>query len=143
MTKPNNKTTVGMLVEKLTELSMKHPQAQVYCQTGDFGPCVDYNIVNCAEDDELEDYAINICHHRYGNYKPLDTNQLVVELLKFPLTTYMITVSDGFPAYFNIIESAEDFAKRWSHLEGTKRTAKDIYKAFPDITFPAALIDVE
>ena len=50
MIKPNDKTTVGMLVEKLTEFSMKHPQAQVYCQTGDFGPCVDYNIVNCAEE---------------------------------------------------------------------------------------------
>lgn len=124
----------------------ENPDAEVLVETGDYGPCVEYNpateILTRDEDEWVDEDAVLIDS---DDDKPtMKVSELVEQLGKMEMKLE-VEISDGYPAAPYLISSYEEFAK---HEQGRAHyqsgcTAADEMKYFPNLKFPIIIIDTE
>lgn len=120
--------------------------ADVYVETGDYGPCVAYDpaggIFTSNEDEFVDEGAILIDS---DDDKPtMKVSELVDQLGKMDMKLE-VEISDGYPAAPYLISSYEEFAR---HEQGRAHyqsgcTAEDEMKKSPNLKFPIIIIDTE
>ncbi len=124
----------------------ENPNAEVLVETGDYGPCVEYNpaseILTRDEDDWVDEDAVLIDS---ADDKPtMKVSELVDQLGKMDMKLE-VEISDGYHAAPFLINSYEEFAR---HEQGRAHysngcTAADEMKYFPNLKFPIIIIDTE
>ncbi len=137
-----------MKIEKFLKESilLENPNADVYVETGDYGPCVTYDpaneILTRDEDDWVDEGAVLIDS---DDDKPaMKVSELVGQLGKMDMELE-VEISDGYPAAPYLINSYEEFA---NHEQGRAHyyngcTAEDEIEEFPNLKFPIIIIDTE
>jgi len=121
--------------------------ADIYVETGDYGPCVAYDpaggiFTSDDEDAWVDEGAILI--DRDNNKPTMKVSELVEQLGKMDMKLE-VEISDGYPAAPFLINSYEEFAH---HEQGRAHyqngcTAEDEMKEFPNLKFPIIIIDTE
>lgn len=120
--------------------------ADVFVETGDYGPCVEYNpatkITTRDEDDWVDEGTILI--DSQDDKPTMKVSELVDQLGKMDMKLE-VEISDGYPAAPFLIDSYEEFAR---HEQGRAHysngcTAADEMKYFPNLKFPIIIIDTE
>ena len=120
--------------------------ADVLVETGDYGPCVEYNpatkITTRDEDDWVDEGTILI--DSQDDKPTMKVSELVDQLGKMDMKLE-VEISDGYQAAPFLINSYEEFAK---HEQGRAHysngcTAADEMKYFPNLKFPIIIIDTE
>lgn len=124
----------------------ENPDAEVLVETGDYGPCVEYNpateILTRDEDKWVNEGAVLIDS---DDDKPtMKVSELVDQLGKMDMKLE-VEISDGYPAAPYLISSYEEFAKHEQGRAGYPSgcTAADEMKYFPNLKFPIIIIDTE
>lgn len=124
----------------------ENPDADVLVETGDYGPCVEYNpatkITTRDEDDWVDEGTILI--DSQDDKPTMKVSELVDQLGKMDMKLE-VEISDGYPAAPFLINSYEEFA---CHEQGRAHysngcTAADEIKYFPNLKFPIIIIDTE
>ena len=120
--------------------------ADVLVETGDYGPCVEYNpatkITTRDEDDWVDEGTILI--DSQDDKPTMKVSELVDQLGKMDMKLE-VEISDGYQAAPFLINSYEEFAR---HEQGRAHysngcTAADEMKYFPNLKFPIIIIDTE
>lgn len=118
---------------------VENPNAEVWVETGDFGPCVDYSPCNFINDHVEKDL---VCDGKPGKGEVYTVKKLVEELKRYPLSSN-VTVADWIKAAPFLIKSAEAFAQYMPKGAGLPNTVKDVEKRFGKLKYPIIVIDAE
>jgi hypothetical protein len=120
--------------------------ADVLVETGDYGPCVEYNpatkITTRDEDDWVDEGTILI--DSQDDKPTMKVSELVDQLGKMDMKLE-VEISDGYQAAPFLINSYEEFARHEQGRAGYPNgcTAADEEKEFPNLKFPIIIIDTE
>lgn len=117
--------------------------AEVWCQTGDFGPCVEYDPAAYVGKDEDGWMPESIFINRDEEVDHTLTVSEVVEKLSTSDQSYEVVVSDGFKAKPYLIKNFREFADQEQRHAGYKISDERAKQYYGHLKYPIVVFDVE
>ena len=117
--------------------------AEVWCQTGDFGPCVEYDPAAYVGEDEDGWMPGNIFIGRDEEVDHTLKVSEVVEKLSTLDQNYEVVVSDGFKAKPYLIKNFREFADQEQRHAGYKISDERAKQYYGNLKYPIVVFDVE
>lgn len=128
--------------ETLQELLTMPLDAEVWCQTGDFGPCVSYDPADYVGEDEDGWEKGNVfIQSSIEDKRTLTVSEVIDKLLSFD-PQFGVMVSDGFEAKPYLIKSCREFANQEQKHAGYTITDKQAKEEYGNLKYPLIVFDI-
>ena len=131
-----------MKIEEVLQKLLSIPKdAEVWCETGDFGPCVSYDPAGYVGEDEdgwRSDGNIFILCDK--NKHILKVSEVIDKLSSFD-QRLEVMVSDGFKAQPYLINSYREFADREGKQAGYRFSDEEAKKYYGNLKYPLVVFD--